>query len=58
MKTLPKTIYVTREEDTDGSNWLSANESATGLEHGVSVGIYELKQVRKVRVTTDLISKK
>lgn len=55
-KGLPKMIYVNRETDPNEKNetWLSAAETADSIEHGVTVGIYQLKETRKVRVTRQL----
>lgn len=55
-KQLPKRIYVKRETDQNDkdSSWLSADETTDSIEHGETVGIYELVETKKMRVTKDL----
>lgn len=51
-KDLPKVIYVIREADQNDKNqtWLLADETTDSIEHGTTVGIYQLKETRKMRV--------
>jgi hypothetical protein len=55
-KGLPKRIYVKRETDQNDkeSTWLEANETTDSMEHGDTVGIYELKETRTLSVTRAL----
>lgn len=54
--TLPKRIYVKRETDENDkdSSWLSANETPDSMENGDLVGVYELVETKKKRVTHTL----
>lgn len=53
---LPKQIYVTIENDPNDRNghWLNAAKTTDGIEHGSTVGIYALVEVKKVEVTRKL----
>lgn len=55
-KALPKRIYVKREVDQNDktSAWLQADETTDSMDHGDTVGIYELKETLTVRVTREL----
>lgn len=57
MKKLPRRIYVKRETDPNdrrSESYLLASETTEGIEHGETVGIYELKEQKIMRVTRDL----
>lgn len=58
MLKFPKQIYVKREEDTDGSSYLLADETPDTIEDGEKVAIYELREVQTKRVTHTLIKSK
>ena len=48
MKALPKIVYVYREEDRDGSDYLVASTSSDDQTHGL-VGVYDLRETLSVR---------
>lgn len=50
---LPKRIYVKLETDTD-EPYLIADESADSMENGERVGVYELVEMKTMRVTREL----
>uniref|UniRef100_A0A6M3JEI7 Uncharacterized protein n=1 Tax=viral metagenome TaxID=1070528 RepID=A0A6M3JEI7_9ZZZZ len=52
-KEFPKTIYVHVDYDRK-EPFLIADYDIEGLDNGVKVGIYELKQVKKMMVTEEL----
>jgi hypothetical protein len=52
---LPKRIYVKRETDTDEKGtYLLADEDVDSIEHGETVGIYELVETKRMHVTREL----
>jgi hypothetical protein len=55
-KALPKRIYVKRETDQNdkSSTWLQADETMDSMEQGDTVGIYELKDTKTMRITKAL----
>lgn len=54
-KALPKRIYVKLETDQNSPDtYLLADESMDGMEHGDTVGVYELKETRTKHVTHEL----
>lgn len=55
-KALPNRIYVKRETDQNDkdSTWLDAHETTESMEHGDTVGIYELKETRTMKIIRDL----
>lgn len=55
-KTLPKTIYVKKESDQNDpdSAYLLADEGMLNMDDGDTVGVYELKETRVLRVTREL----
>lgn len=55
-KQLPKRIYVTKESDPNDkdSGYLVSNETLEMIDHGATVGIYELVETRTLKVTRDL----
>lgn len=54
MKKFPKTIYVTRERDTDGTTWFSTNEQVPDVDSDTPLGIYQLVESGKIVVTREL----
>jgi hypothetical protein len=56
MKTskLPKTVYVTVSKDGPKEYYLVANDAVDGIESGQTVGIYELKTIKTMKVTATL----
>jgi hypothetical protein len=55
-KTLPKRLYVKRDSgpnDKD-STWFQADETPDSMDHGETVGIYELVETKRMKVTRDL----
>lgn len=55
-KALPKRIYVKREFDAHDktASWLQVEGTTASMEHGETIGIYELVETKTVRVTKDL----
>lgn len=53
---LPKQIYVIREKDRNDqtSSYLLADETTTTIEDGATVGVYELKETRRMKITREL----
>jgi len=52
---LPKKLYV-RWDGEGKEAWLQAEQSATScLENGTPVGIYQLKEIKKVKVDVSLV---
>ena len=49
----PKSILVLHVQDGEDS-WYEVNENLDILSDGDMVGIYELREVKRVRVTTEL----
>ena len=56
MPKLPKTIYVKKEQDQNDKteSYLIADETMNSMEDGETVGIYELKDTRRMVVTKTL----
>ena len=56
MKKLPKTVYVSIETDPNdkAASWLNAAATSNDIEHGQTVGIYELKETRVMKVSRHL----
>ncbi len=54
---LPKRIYVKREVDENDkdSTWLTANETIRSMDDGDRVGVYELKEMRTMRIDQRLV---
>jgi hypothetical protein len=52
---LPKRIYVKWEAPPNGAPYLEAAETPNSLEDGDTVGIYELVETRKMKVTQELV---
>lgn len=57
MKKLPKRIYVKRETDPSDHSviWLVADSTIDSVDAGEVVGIYELVEVRTMRVSKELV---
>lgn len=53
-KSLPKTIYVVREDGGDGEFYLAAHEDYVTIDDDLKVGIYELKETVTKIVTHGL----
>jgi hypothetical protein len=51
---LPKRIFITLQ-DPGPDQFLIAHEDSRGLEDGIIVGIYELVEIKKQRVTEELV---
>lgn len=52
----PKRLFVHSEDDGDGENqYYSADTSIDGKDHGVEVGIYELREVKVIVVTKEML---
>jgi hypothetical protein len=53
---MPKQIYVVRETDQNDpdSRWLMASDETTAIEHGAVVGVYELRETRRMKVSREL----
>lgn len=54
---LPKRIYVNRETDTNDPDaaYLMAAETTEAIDDATVVGIYELVETKRIRVTRDMI---
>jgi len=54
---LPKIIYIVREYDKNDKNasWLLASDNIDNVDDGSVVGIYGLDEVRKVKLTRELV---
>jgi hypothetical protein len=52
----PKEVYVTWEDDPndDDGGYLSVDTTPDGAEHGASVGVYALREIRKMKITREL----
>lgn len=50
----PKKIYIRREKDLQGSDFILASDTPDG-EDGEKVGVYELVEVKKRRITETLV---
>lgn len=58
--TFPKTVYASRARPSDGDTWLCLSErldDVDGSEDGsdVEVGVYELREVKRLRITRELV---
>lgn len=51
---LPGTLYVFMEDDGDGSYFPVSHAELEGIDDGVVVGVYELKETKTVAVVTTL----
>lgn len=51
----PTSIFVSLEDDGDGSTFLVASGDFDGLDHDVTVGIYQLVEVKTVSVKRELV---
>jgi hypothetical protein len=51
-QTLPQQIYVVYDAD---ENFLDASATPAGIDDGAQVGIYELKDLRKMKITKELV---
>jgi hypothetical protein len=51
----PREIYVRREEDTDGSFFLLADEGIDAADDGEAIAVYELKEVQRKSVEHRLL---
>ena len=56
VQTWPKRIYVNRETDQNDpdSAYLMAAETTEAIDDGTTVGVYELVETKRMRVTRDL----
>lgn len=54
LPSYPRNIFIIRAQDRGGGEeWFQAYDDLAGLDDGDVIGIYELKEVRRVRVTTE-----
>lgn len=49
----PKQVFITREGERDGE-YLQASETPNDAENGQTVAVYELRDVKRKRVTHEL----
>lgn len=54
MAKFPKTIYLTREADTDGTTWFNANDSVPDVDSNTPLGIYQLVESAEIVVTREV----
>ncbi len=53
MKKLPKIIYITKEKESDDSEYLLAWDNAEDANEG-QIGVYELKEIKTKEIKTIL----
>lgn len=51
---LPQTLYVEMQDDGDGDFFPVSNTTIDAIDDGVTVGVYELRESRKVSVVRQL----
>ncbi len=55
MKTFPKKIFVNWEKSTNNEQWLALETNIESIDEGTgTVAIYELKEVKTLKVTREL----